>query len=417
VKVLVIGSGGREHSIVAKLSLSTEITALYAAPGNGGIADLATCVSINVTAVDDLVSFAKEEQIDWTFVGPEIPLLAGVVNAFQQAGLHVFGPTKEAALIEGSKDYAKQFMQAHHIPTAASQTFSDAAKAKAYIAEKGAPIVVKADGLAAGKGVVVAQTVDQANEAVENMLVGNQFGQAGNLVVIEDFLDGKEFSLMAFVHGNNVYPLVPARDHKRVYDHDQGPNTGGMGAYAPIPDLQQAVIDEAIERILIPAAAGLVKEGRSFTGVLYAGLIETTDGPKVIEFNARFGDPETQVILPLLENDLLQVMQDVTAGKDPLLTWKDAYATGTVIAASGYPGSYEKQLPIPDLSSLPQDVYCIHAGSDKTADGYVSNGGRILFIGAVHQNRSDAVKSVKEGLQTFKDNPNFHYRTDIGFGE
>jgi phosphoribosylamine---glycine ligase len=417
VKVLVIGSGGREHSIVAKLSLSTEITALYAAPGNGGIADLATCVPIDVTAVDDLVSFAKEEQIDWTFVGPEIPLLAGVVNAFQQAGLHVFGPTKEAALIEGSKDYAKQFMQAHHIPTAASQTFSDAAKAKAYIAEKGAPIVVKADGLAAGKGVVVAQTVDQANEAVENMLVGNQFGQAGNLVVIEDFLDGKEFSLMAFVHGKNVYPLVPARDHKRVYDHDQGPNTGGMGAYAPIPDLQQAVIDEAIERILIPAAAGLVKEGRSFTGVLYAGLIETTDGPKVIEFNARFGDPETQVILPLLENDLLQVMQDVTAGKDPLLTWKDAYATGTVIAASGYPGSYEKQLPIPDLSSLPQDVYCIHAGSDKTADGYVSNGGRILFIGAVHQNRSDAVKSVKEGLQTFKDNPNFHYRTDIGFGE
>jgi phosphoribosylamine---glycine ligase len=320
-------------------------------------------------------------------------------------------------LIEGSKDYAKQFMQAHHIPTAASQTFTDAAKAKAYIADKGAPIVVKADGLAAGKGVVVAQTVEQANEAVESMLVGNQFGEAGSLVVIEDFLDGKEFSLMAFVNGKNVYPLVPARDHKRVYDHDQGPNTGGMGAYAPIPDLQQAVIDEAVERILIPAAAGLVEEERSFTGVLYAGLIETTDGPKVIEFNARFGDPETQVILPLLENDLLQVMQDVTAGKDPLLKWKDAYATGTVIAASGYPGSYQKHLPIPDLSSLPQDVYCIHAGSEKTADGYVSNGGRILFIGAVHQNRSDAVKSVKEGLQNFKDNPNFHYRTDIGFGE
>ncbi|QXE02398.1 phosphoribosylamine--glycine ligase [Terribacillus sp. DMT04] len=417
MKVLVIGSGGREHSIVAKLASSTKITAIYAAPGNGGIADLATCVPIDVTAVDDLVSFAKEEQIDWTFVGPEIPLLAGVVNAFQQAGLHVFGPTKEAALIEGSKDYAKQFMQAHHIPTAASQTFTDAAKAKAYIAEKGAPIVVKADGLAAGKGVVVAQTVDQANEAVESMLVGNQFGEAGSLVVIEDFLDGKEFSLMAFVNGKSVYPLVPARDHKRVYDHDQGPNTGGMGAYAPIPDLQQAVIDEAIEHILIPAAAGLVKEGRSFTGVLYAGLIETTDGPKVIEFNARFGDPETQVILPLLENDLLQVMQDVTAGKDPLLKWKDAYATGTVIAASGYPGSYQKQLPIPDLSSLPQDVYCIHAGSEKTADGYVSNGGRILFIGAVHQNRSDAVKSVKEGLKIFEGNTHFHYRTDIGFGE
>ncbi|MFP7255008.1 phosphoribosylamine--glycine ligase [Virgibacillus sp. 7505] len=417
MRVLVIGSGGREHSIVAKLASSTEVTALYAAPGNGGIADLATCVPIDVTAVEDLVHFAKEEQIDWTFVGPEIPLLAGVVNAFQQEGLNVFGPTKEAALIEGSKDYAKSFMRVHAIPTAASETFSDADKAKAYIAKKGAPIVVKADGLAAGKGVVVAQTVEQAQEAVESMLVDNQFGQAGSLVIIEDFLDGKEFSLMAFVNGENVYPLVPARDHKRVYDNDQGPNTGGMGAYAPIPDLRQTVIDEAIERILKPAAAGLVKEDRSFTGVLYAGLIETTDGPKVIEFNARFGDPETQVILPLLENDLLQVMQDVTAGEDPKLTWKDAYATGTVIAASGYPGSYDKQLPIPDLTELPQDVYCIHAGTEKTADGYLSNGGRILFIGSVHHNRTDAVESVKTGLEIFKDNPNFHYRTDIGFGK
>ncbi|PAF39525.1 phosphoribosylamine--glycine ligase [Terribacillus saccharophilus] len=417
MKVLVIGSGGREHSIVAKLALNTEITALYAAPGNGGIADLATCVPIDVTAVDDLVHFAKEEQIDWTFVGPEIPLLAGVVNAFQQENLNVFGPTKEAALIEGSKDYAKSFMREHAIPTAASETFSDAEKAKAYIAKKGAPIVVKADGLAAGKGVVVANTVEEANEAVESMLVDNQFGQAGSLVIIEDFLDGKEFSLMAFVNGKDVYPLVPARDHKRVYDNDQGPNTGGMGAYAPIPDLQQKVIDEAIERILKPAAAGLVKEDRSFTGVLYAGLIETTDGPKVIEFNARFGDPETQVILPLLENDLLQVMRDVTAGNDPQLTWKDAYATGTVIAASGYPGNYDKQLLIPDLTELPQDVYCIHAGTEKTAEGYVSNGGRILFIGSVHHNRTDAVESVKTGLTIFKDNPNFHYRTDIGFGK
>ncbi|MFP7478334.1 phosphoribosylamine--glycine ligase [Terribacillus saccharophilus] len=417
MKVLVIGSGGREHSIVAKLASSTKVTALYAAPGNGGMADLATCVPIDVTAVDDLIQFAKEEQIDWTFVGPEIPLLAGVVNAFQQEGLNVFGPTKEAALIEGSKDYAKSFMRVHAIPTAASETFSDAERAKAYIEKKGAPIVVKADGLAAGKGVVVAMTVEEANEAVESMLVDNQFGQAGSLVIIEDFLDGKEFSLMAFVNGENVYPLVPARDHKRVYDNDQGPNTGGMGAYAPIPDLQQAVIDEAIERILKPAAAGLVKEDRSFTGVLYAGLIETTDGPKVIEFNARFGDPETQVILPLLENDLLQVMEDVSAGEDPNLTWKDAYATGTVIAASGYPGSYDKQLPIPDLAELPQDVYCIHAGTEKAADGYVSNGGRILFIGSVHHNRIDAVKSVKKGLEIFKDNANFHYRTDIGFGK
>ncbi|PAD39559.1 phosphoribosylamine--glycine ligase [Terribacillus sp. 7520-G] len=417
MKVLVIGSGGREHSIVAKLASSTKVSALYAAPGNGGIADLATCVPIDVTAVEELVRFAKEEQIDWTFVGPEIPLLAGVVNAFQQEGLHVFGPTKEAALIEGSKDYAKRFMRTHGIPTAASETFSDAEKAKAYIAEQGAPIVVKADGLAAGKGVVVAQTVEEANEAVESMLVGNQFGQAGSLVVIEEFLEGKEFSLMAFVHGKNVYPLVPARDHKRVYDNDEGPNTGGMGAFAPIPDLKQTVIDEAVSRILKPAASGLAEEKRPFTGVLYAGLIETSNGPKVIEFNARFGDPETQVILPLLENDLLQVMQDVTAGEDPKLKWKDAYATGTVIAASGYPGSYEEQLPIPDLSGLPNDVFCIHAGTERKADGFVSSGGRILFIGSVHHNRAVAVESVKKGLDIFKDNPSFHYRTDIGFGE
>ncbi|MFP7494435.1 phosphoribosylamine--glycine ligase [Terribacillus saccharophilus] len=417
MKVLVIGSGGREHSIVAKLASSMQVTELYAAPGNGGMADLATCVPIDVTAVDDLIHFAKEEQIDWTFVGPEIPLLAGVVNAFQQENLNVFGPTKEAALIEGSKDYAKSFMRNHGIPTAASETFSDVEIAKAYIAQKGAPIVVKADGLAAGKGVVVAQTVEEAIDAVENMLVGNQFGQAGSLVVIEDFLEGKEFSLMAFVNGSNVFPLVPARDHKRVYDNDQGPNTGGMGAFAPIPDLEQTVIDDAISRILKPAAAGLVEEGRSFTGVLYAGLIETADGPKVIEFNARFGDPETQVILPLLENDLLQVMQDVTAGDDPKLSWKDAYATGTVIAASGYPGSYEKQLPIPDLTQLPTDVYCIHAGTENNAGKLVSNGGRVLFIGSVHHNRADAVKSVKKGLEIFKDDPNFHYRTDIGFGE
>ncbi|QDP39241.1 phosphoribosylamine--glycine ligase [Radiobacillus deserti] len=415
MKVLVIGSGGREHSLVQKLNKSSRVERVYAAPGNGGIEREAICVPIKETQINDLVQFAKEEQITWTIVGPEVPLLAGIVNAFHEAGLQAFGPTKEAALIEGSKDFAKAFMEKYEIPTADYQTFTDVEEAKVYIQQKGAPIVIKADGLAAGKGVIVAMNREEAIAAVEHMLVDNQFGDAGSKVVIEEFLDGKEFSLMAFVHGEHVYPLIPARDHKRAFDGDEGPNTGGMGAFAPIPDLDSSQVDLAIKTILKPAAKGLVQEGRSFTGILYAGLIKTSEGPKVIEFNARFGDPETQVVLPLLENDLIQVIEDVTSEKDPNLTWADGFCLGTVVASQGYPGSYEKGKQLPEFQTDESDCFVVHAGTKLVNGSFVSNGGRVLLVGSVAPSLKDAQQNNQRLLQAFNNNEDFFYRTDIGF--
>ncbi|WP_138417838.1 phosphoribosylamine--glycine ligase [Aquibacillus sediminis] len=415
--VLVVGGGGREHSLVKKLAESEQVATIYAAPGNAGVETLATCVGIKDDEIDALVAFAQDHKIDWTIVGPEVPLNAGIVDAFQQVGLNVFGPTKQAALIEGSKDFAKSFMKKYAIPTADYQTFTNASEAKQYIEAKGAPIVVKADGLAAGKGVVVAQTVIEALDAVDQMLVGNQFGDAGSRVVIEEFLDGNEFSLMAFVDGEHVYPMLPARDHKRAFDGDKGPNTGGMGAYCPVPDLQAQEIEFAVEHILHPTAKGMVEEGRSFTGILYAGLIETPQGPKVIEFNARFGDPETQVVLPLLKNDLLQVITDVTSGKDPALEWKDAYCIGTVVASKGYPGKYQKQVPLPRLEES-DDCFVIHAGTGSDPSGaYCATGGRVLLVGSLQASQRQAQQAVYEYLRIFDENDDFFYRSDIGFNQ
>ncbi|KAB8129872.1 phosphoribosylamine--glycine ligase [Gracilibacillus oryzae] len=417
MKVLVIGSGGREHIIVKKLKESKRVTEIFAAPGNGGIAEDATCVPIKDDAIEELVKFAAEKEIDWTIVGPEIPLTKGVVDAFRSNNLKVFGPSKAAAIIEGSKDFAKAFMKQYDIPTAKYQTFTDAEKAKSYIRQEGAPIVIKADGLAAGKGVVVAMTEQEALDAVDEMLVGNRFGDAGSRVVIEEFLEGKEFSLFAFVDGENVYPMVPARDHKRAYDNDEGPNTGGMGAYSPVPGLAQEHIDFTVEKILKPTAKGMQKEGRTYTGVLYGGLIETKEGPKVIEFNARFGDPETQVVLPLLENDLMQVIEDVTSGKDPQLKWKDGYAIGTVVASKGYPGAYEKNVQLPDLAPDNQ-VYVIHAGTGSSADGgFHSTGGRVLLVGSLQDSPERAQKEIYRYLERFDQTDEFFYRKDIGFSK
>ena len=414
MKVFVIGSGGREHSIVQKLKQSKQALDIFVAPGNGGITSQATCVAISDDDIEGLVAFAKDKQIDWTIVGPEVPLTAGVVDAFQKEGLKIFGPSKAAALIEGSKDFAKAFMEKYQIPTAAYQTFSEVEAAKAYLKEKGAPIVVKADGLAAGKGVVVATTLEQAIEAVESMLIDNRFGDAGSRVVIEEFLDGKEFSLMAFVNGENVYPMLPARDHKRAYDNDEGLNTGGMGAFAPVPDLDQTTITYAVEHILKPTAKGMIVEGRPFTGILYGGLIETAEGPKVIEFNARLGDPETQVVLPLLENDLMQVIEDVTSGNDPKLSWKKGYAIGTVVASKGYPGSYAKEVPLPQLHDDP-DCYVVHAGTKVTPDGqFQAIGGRVLLAGSVQETIEKAHKAVYRYLKQFNQTDDFFYRSDIG---
>ncbi|RWZ57981.1 phosphoribosylamine--glycine ligase [Halobacillus fulvus] len=413
MKVMVIGRGGREHSLVQKLAESKQVSKVYAVPGNAGMEQVAERLQVEETDQDGLVQLAKEKEVDLTIVGPENPLLDGLVDHFQRNGLKVFGPSKEAALIEGSKHFAKQLMMKYDIPTADYQAFTDLDQAKAYILEKGAPIVVKADGLAAGKGVVVAETVSEALQAAEEMLKHGQFGDASKQIVVEEFLQGEEFSLMAFVSGKRVYPMIPAKDHKRAFEGDQGPNTGGMGAYAPVPIIPESSYDYAVASILQPTANALVEEGRPFTGILYAGLIETKSGPKVIEFNARFGDPETQVVLPLLENDIEQVFLDVLNGKNPELRWSSESCAGVVVASNGYPGDYQKGRPVPVIEGE-GSVYTVHAGTEKSEDGYVSSGGRVLLVGAKEKDLPQALESVYEHLEMFEGKKDFYYRRDIG---
>ena len=298
MKVLVIGSGGREHAIARQFNVSPSVEKVFVAPGNDGMKNDAECVQIDTLDFEALASFAKENGVDLTFVGPEQPLAEGIVDFFTEHGLKAFGPTKAAALIEGSKSFAKELMAKYDIPTAGYGTFTDAEEAKAFIRENGAPIVVKADGLAAGKGVIVAMTLEEALEAVDDMIGNQKFGESSSRVVIEEFLDGEEFSYMSFVHDGQIYPMVVAQDHKRAFDGDKGPNTGGMGAYSPVPQISDSVVQEAYDKVVVPTVEAMASEGTPFTGILYAGLILTEKGPKVIEFNARFGDPETQVVLP-----------------------------------------------------------------------------------------------------------------------
>lgn len=413
MKVLVVGRGGREHSVVEQVRKSKLVKEIYCAPGNAGIERVATCVPIDEMNIEELVTFAKETAIDLTIVGPENPLNAGISNAFQKEGLKIFAPTKEAALLEGSKEFAKQFMMKYDIPTASYESFTDADQAKEYVQSKGAPIVIKADGLAEGKGVVVADTVDKALEAIDHLMVEGAFSGAGEKVVIEEFLEGREYSLIAFVHEHRVFPMLAARDHKRAYDNDEGPNTGGMGVFAPVPDISQEIIDFTTKNVLQKAADGMMAEGRPFTGILYAGMMQTADGPKVIEFNTRFGDPETQVVLPLLENDLVQVMLDVMEGKDPELRWRNEACVGVVVASKGYPGTYEKGKLIPE-AELPEDTFIIEAGTKRTEIGLVSNGGRVLLVGGIGKDLEEARDKAYRYLRIFDDNDNFFYRKDIG---
>lgn len=413
MNVLVVGRGGREHAIVMQLKKSERIENIFVAPGNGGMEQHATCVEINEMDIDALIKFAKENAVDFTVIGPENPLNAGIANRFTKEGLAIFAPTEEAALLEGSKSFAKDFMEKYQIPTASYQTFTEAEAAKRYIEEQGAPIVIKADGLAEGKGVVVAETKEDAIQAIDDMMVEKRFASAGSTIVIEEFLAGVEFSLMAFVNGHQVYPMTPARDHKRAYDNDEGPNTGGMGAFAPVPDITDDIIAYATKEILQKAADGLVAEGRSFTGILYAGLMQTAEGPKVIEFNTRFGDPETQVVLPLLENELIQVMEDVVAGNDPKLKWKKEACLGVVLASTGYPGTYNKEVPLPAVEDT-EDCFVIQAGTKQTNEGIVSNGGRVLLVGSVGKNLQKASEAVYEYLKAYDANEAFFYRKDIG---
>lgn len=413
MKILVVGRGGREHSVIMHLKKSKQVSEIYAAPGNSGIEELATCVDIDEMDIQELIKFAKETEIDLTIVGPENPLNAGIADEFEKNELRIFAPRKNAAILEGSKDFAKQFMMRHEIPTAKYETFTDANEAKAYIEKQGAPIVIKADGLAEGKGVTVALTIDEALNAINEMMVEKTFAEAGQTIVIEEFLDGREFSLIAFVHENNVFPMVAARDHKRAYDQDEGPNTGGMGAFAPVPDITPEILEYTTREVLQKAADGLMKDGRPFTGILYAGLMQTEEGTKVIEFNTRFGDPETQVVLPLLENDLSQVIVDVMDNKDPKLKWKDEACVGVVLASKGYPGEYQKEVLLP-TKEAGSDTFVVQAGTKRTKAGIVSNGGRVLLVGATGETLDKAAEKAYDYLTVYDETDDFFYRSDIG---
>lgn len=410
MKVLVVGKGGREHALVWKLAQDARVETVYAAPGNVGMTE-AVCVPIREDAIDELVQFARDEQIDWTIVGPEGPLVLGIVNAFQAAGLKIFGPSREAAAIEGSKQFAKALMDRAGIPTADYAVFTSAVEANAYIRKQGAPIVIKADGLAAGKGVTVATTTNQAIQAVDEIFAGD-FGQQSS-VVIEECLVGEECSLMAFVHEETVIPMVLSQDHKRAFDGDTGPNTGGMGAYSPLPQFdEQAVTEEAMQRVLRPLVEQMASEGIPFTGFLYAGLMLTSRGPSVIEFNARFGDPETEVILPRLETELLDVIMPLMQGDIPEVVWSNDAVVGVVIAANGYPEQPITGHPV-QTSTIGSDVLIFHAGTAVgDNDVILSAGGRVLVCVAKAKDMEQAVLTVYSGLDSF-DHTGFFYRTDI----
>ncbi|MFS0779845.1 phosphoribosylamine--glycine ligase [Neobacillus sp. 3P2-tot-E-2] len=415
MKVLIIGRGGREHALCRKVSESALVEKVFVAPGNHGMEDVAERVAIDESNHEQLIQFATEQGIGLTIIGPEVPLLEGLADKFEAEGLAVFGPKKLAAEIEGSKSFAKEIMRKYEIPTADYAVFTNYEEAKQYIEEKGAPIVIKADGLAAGKGVTVALTLEEALQSAEEMLVGQKFGEASARVVIEEFLSGEEFSLMAFVNGEVVIPLEIAQDHKRAFDGDQGPNTGGMGAYSPVPHIANETVETAIETVLKPAAKAMVQEGRSFCGILYAGLIASDKGPKVIEFNARFGDPETQVILPRLKSDLVQTILDVLAGGAPELVWDEQSMVGVVVAAKGYPETYEKGAVLKGLADFSNGVYTFHAGTVKNQLGeFETAGGRVLLVGAKALTLKEAQDNVYRELDKLSCDGVF-YRKDIGF--
>lgn len=425
MNILVVGSGGREHALVWKLAQSPHVKHIYCAPGNGGIAQLATCVPIAANDIDALLAFAQDERIDLTIVGPEDPLLAGIVDRFTESGLAIFGPRSDAALIEGSKAFAKQLMHRYDIPTAAYAEFTAYEQAWHYVQQQGVPIVIKADGLAAGKGVVVAHTLADAEMALQHMLLDHTFGQAGARVVIEEFLQGEEVTLLAFVDGETVLPMETAQDHKAVYDGDKGPNTGGMGCYSPVAHISSEIIERAVNTIVKPVAAALVAEGRPFRGVLYTGLMITEDGPKVIEFNARFGDPETEVLLPRLQSDLVEIIKMTLAGKldEVTLQWTEQPAVTVIMASAGYPQTYPKNIPITGVGSFEhvesndedeQQTVVFHAGTSRDADGaYRTQGGRVLAVTALGDTLHDAKKRAYDGVRRISFN-GAHYRTDIG---
>ncbi|MDG4963099.1 phosphoribosylamine--glycine ligase [Lactococcus lactis] len=408
MKILVIGSGGREHALAKKFMESPQVEEVFVAPGNSGMEnDGIQIVDISELSNDKLVEFAQNQNIGLTFVGPETALMNGVVDAFRKAELPIFGPNKMAAELEGSKDFAKSMMKKYGVPTADYATFDSLEPALAYLDEKGVPLVIKADGLAAGKGVTVAFDIETAKSALADIFSGSQ-----GKVVIEEFLDGEEFSLFSFVHDGKIYPMPIAQDHKRAFDGDKGPNTGGMGAYSPVLHISKEVVNEAFEKVVKPTVAGMIKEGKSFTGILYAGLILTEDGVKTIEFNARFGDPETQVVLPRLKSDLAQAIIDILAGNEPTLEWLESGVTlGVVVAAEGYPSQAKLGLILPEI---PEGLNVYYAGVSKNENNQlISSGGRVYLVSETGEDVKSTQKLLYEKLDKLE-NDGFFYRHDIG---
>ena len=418
MKVLVIGSGGREHALAWKIARSPRISRVYVAPGNAGTALEDGVYNVALNSVDELLAFAQAEQIELTVVGPEAPLSQGVVDAFRAAGLKIFGPTKAAAQLESSKDFAKAFMKRHAIPTAEYMTFSDAALAHAYIDQRGAPIVIKADGLAAGKGVVVAMSLDEAHAAIDMMLSDNKLGDAGARVVVEDFLSGEEASFIVMVDGTKVLPLASSQDHKRLLDGDQGPNTGGMGAYSPAPVVTPAIHAKAMREVIMPTVHGMAKDGIPYSGFLYAGLMIGDDGAiKVLEFNCRMGDPETQPIMFRLKSDFVDLLEAAVDGSLDKIEaeWDRRVALGVVLAAANYPDTPRKGDVIQGLAKACDDAHVFHAGTIANEAGQVlTSGGRVLCVTAL----GDSVKMAQKRAYEVVDQVRFdgmQYRGDIGY--
>ena len=416
MNILVIGSGGREHTLAWKLAQSPKAGKLYAIPGNPGMEEIAECIDgISITDNEAITAFAKEKDIGLVVVGPEVPLMNGLTDTLNAAGIKAFGPTKRAAEIEGSKAFSKGLMKKYAIPTAKYEVFTEADKARAYIEQEGTPIVIKADGLAAGKGVIVAMTKQEAFDAVADIMEDQEFGAAGSRVVIEEFMEGEEASLLCFTDGKTICPMISSQDHKRAYDGDKGPNTGGMGTYAPAPVMTKEMAAKTYETILVPAIKAMAQEGRPYKGCLYAGLMITKDGPKVVEFNARFGDPETQVVLPLLESDLVDIMLacvDGTLAEQDII-WSDGAAVCVVVASGGYPKSYKKGFAIEGLDEAKAaGTEVFHAGTVKKDGKIVTAGGRVLGVTAKAGNIKDAVDKAYAGVKKISF-PGAFYRKDI----
>ena len=417
MKILVVGGGGREHAIIWKLKQSSIVDKIYCAPGNAGISELAECVPISAMEFDKLISFVKENDIDYTIIGMDDPLAGGIVDAFENANLKVFGPRKNAAILESSKAFAKNLMKKYNIPTAAYETFDNYEAAKIYLEKQDMPIVLKADGLALGKGVLICKTLEEAQQGLKEIMQEHKFGAAGNTVIIEEFLEGPEVSILSFCDGKTIIPMVSAQDHKRAFDNDKGLNTGGMGTFSPSKFYTNEMAEECMKTIFQPTVDAMLKENRPFVGIIYFGLMYTKNGMKVIEYNARFGDPETQVILPRLKTDLLDIMLACTNGtlNNINIEWYDNSAVCVILASGGYPVSYTKGYEITGLEKISEkkNMIVFHAGTEKKEGKIVTSGGRVLGITGIGNNIDEAIKTAYKGVEIVNFNQK-HFRTDIG---